>query len=250
MPFAAIGAYAPSGGTLASVSDMATWVRLQLRKGRSVTGHQVVSSANLAQCYVPHVTVLPSEGALPGGVSSGYGMGWWHDTFPNGLQVVWHSGAFDGFSTVIAFFPDHDLGLVAVNSMNPSAELWTIYTLILLLSQRLGVDPDLPQQILTANASQLAHLADLGRQSRAVDLKRLEPYLGYYEGGWSMVREGRELQMRIGPRIIPLEVLPDGSYVMAGGTLVGDTVRLAKEPDGTPHIELTGIETVRRTTGL
>jgi hypothetical protein len=250
MPFAAIGAYAPSGGTLASVSDMATWVRLQLRKGRSVTGHQVVSSDNLAQCYVPHVTVLPSEGALPGGVSSGYGMGWWHDTFPNGLQVVWHSGAFDGFSTVIAFFPDHDLGLVAVNSMNPSAELWTIYTLILLLSQRLGVDPDLPQQILTANASQLAHLADLGRQSRAVDLKRLEPYLGYYEGGWSMVREGRELQMRIGPRIIPLEVLPDGSYVMAGGTLVGDTVRLAKEPDGTPHIELTGIETVRRTTGL
>src|SRR3954470_10178707 len=52
MPFAAIGAYAPSGGTLASVSDMAAWVQLQLRQGRSVTGHQVVSSANLAQCYV------------------------------------------------------------------------------------------------------------------------------------------------------------------------------------------------------
>ena len=44
--------------------------------------------------------------------------------------------------------------------------------------------------------------------------------------------------------------MPDGSYVMAGGTLVGETVRLAKEADGTPHLELTGIETVRRTTGL
>jgi CubicO group peptidase (beta-lactamase class C family) len=250
MPFAAIGAYAPSGGTLASLCDMAAWVRLQLRHGRSVTGHQIVSPANLAQCYVPHVTVLPSEGALPGGVSSGYGMGWWRDTFPNGLQVVWHTGAFDGFGTTIAFLPDHDLGLVAVNSMNPSDDLWTIYTLILLLSTRFGVDPGLPQQVAGANAARLAHLAELGRQSAPVDLKRLEPYLGYYEGGWSLVREGRELQMRIGPRVIPLEAMPDGSYVMAGGTLVGDTVRLAREADGTPHLELTGIETVRRTTGL
>ena len=250
MPFAAIGAYAPSGGTLANVSDMAAWVRLQLRKGRSVTGHQVVSPANLAQCYVAHVTVPPNDGALPGGASSGYGMGWWHDTFPNGLQVVFHTGAFDGFSTLIAFFPDHDLGLVALNAMNPSADLWTIYALALLLSQRFGVNPDLPQQVLTAHATKLAHLADLGRQSRAVDLKKLEPYLGHYEGGWSVVREGRELQMRIGPRVIPLQVMPDGSYVMAGGTLVGETARLANEADGTPHLELTGIETVRRTTGL
>jgi hypothetical protein len=64
------------------------------------------------------------------------------------------------------------------------------------------------------------------------------------------VRQGRGLQMRIGPRVIPLQVMPDGSYVMAGGTLVGATVRLAKEADGRPHLEVTGIETVRRTTGL
>ncbi len=86
MPFAAIGAYAPSGGTLASLSNMASWVRLQLRQGRSVTGHQVVSPANLAQCYVAHITVPPNDGALPGGASSGYGMGWWHDTFRTGYR--------------------------------------------------------------------------------------------------------------------------------------------------------------------
>jgi hypothetical protein len=57
-------------------------------------------------------------------------------------------------------------------------------------------------------------------------------------------------QMRIGPRVIPLQVMPDGSYIMASGTLVGGTVRLDKETDGTPNLELTGIETVRRTTGL
>ncbi len=61
---------------------------------------------------------------------------------------MFHTGAFDGFSTLIAFFPDHDLGLVAVNAMDPSADLWTIYTLALLLSQRLGGNPDLPQQVV------------------------------------------------------------------------------------------------------
>ena len=96
MPFAAIGAYAPSGGTLANVSDMAAWVRLPLRHGRSLGGRQLVSSANLTQCYVPHVTLPPSGGALPGGASSGYGMRWGHDTFPNGLQVVFHTAPSTG----------------------------------------------------------------------------------------------------------------------------------------------------------
>ena len=54
-----------------------------------------------------------------------------------------------------------------------------------------------------------------------MDLKAVEPYLGYYEGGWSMVREGRELLLRIGPRTIPLLVMPDGTFVMAGGPNVG-----------------------------
>ena len=43
--------------------------------------------------------------------------------------------------------------------------------------------------------------------------------------------------------------MPDGSYVMADGT-VGGTVHLANEADGTPHLQLTSIETVRRTARL
>ena len=82
-------------------------------------------------------------------------MGWWHDAFPNGLQVVFHTGAFDGFSTLIAFFPDHDLGLVAMNAMNPSADLWTYYTLALLLSQRFKLNPDLPQQVVAGSADRV-----------------------------------------------------------------------------------------------
>ena len=65
-----------------------------------------------------------------------------------------------------------------------------------------------------------------------------------------LARDGREVQVRIGPRVSPLQVMPDGSYVMAGGLLVGFPVKLALESDGVPHIEIVGVETVRRNTGL
>jgi hypothetical protein len=41
-----------------------------------------------------------------------------------------------------------------------------------------------------------------------VDLKFVRPWLGYYEGGWSIVQEGRELMLHIGLRAIPLQVSP------------------------------------------
>jgi hypothetical protein len=47
--------------------------------------------------------------------------------------------------------------------------------------------------------------------------------------------------------MIPLQVRPDGSYVMSAGFMVGVPVNLARDSDGTPHIEIIGIETVRQT---
>ncbi|MCU7820396.1 hypothetical protein [Kitasatospora sp. DSM 101779] len=41
-----------------------------------------------------------------------------------------------------------------------------------------------------------------------------------------------------------------GTYVMTGGLLVGNTVRLTRDADDTPLVEVVGFETVRRTVGL
>jgi beta-lactamase class C len=138
-----------------------------------------------------------------------------------------------------------------LNNLNPglTGSLWNLFVLDELLCDRLGLNGAGLAATVTASAGSLATLADLGRQARKVDRKTLEPYLGYYEGGWSLAREGRELHLAIGPRVIPLEVVPDGIYVMTGGPNVGAQIRLAKENDGTPHIERPGVETVRRTTG-
>ncbi|MEP6630244.1 MAG: serine hydrolase domain-containing protein [Lapillicoccus sp.] len=252
LPFAPIGAWAPAGAAWASVTEMAAWVRLQLRQGRSVTGRQVVSAANLTECWRPHVAAPLFYGAWnPDVLTSGYAMGWFSDEYTDGSRLVWHTGGFDGFTTYMAFLPQHDLGLVVLSNVNPgpTGSLWNLFVLDQLLSDRLGLNGAGRAATLASAAGSLATLAELGRQARAVDGKAIEPWLGHYEGGWSVVREGAELQLRIGPRVIPLSVMTDGTYVMAGGPNVGARIRLAREADGTPHIELPGVETVRRTTG-
>jgi len=198
---------------------------------------------------VPHVDVPTG---LPGSLSMSYGLGWNEAKYAGGTRLIAHGGAIDGFNTFMAFFPEHDLGLVVTTSLNTmvTGDLWPFYSLSLLLSQRFGINPAGPQQVLDMNATRLATLADLARQARPVDMKLTEPYLGYYESGWSVARQGRELQLRIGPRVFGLQVMPDGSYVVSSGSGTTIPLRLAKEADGTPHIEITGVETVRRTTGL
>jgi hypothetical protein len=251
LPYGPTGSHAPAGGALASLNDMAAWVRLQLRQGLPAVGRRVVSAANLAQCWTPHVTTPTDPMLDPDAATAGYGMGWLREEYRDGTSLVWHNGSIDGFSTYMAFLPQHDLGLVVLNSMTtgPTGAFWYQYVLNLLLSQRFGLNVGVPDKALAENARWLGILADAGKDAKPVDLKAVAPYLGYYEGGYSLVREGRDLQLRIGPRVFPLQVTADGSYVMSAGFMVGVGVKLALERDGTPHVEIVGVETVRRNTG-
>jgi CubicO group peptidase (beta-lactamase class C family) len=65
LPYGPVGSYAPVGGTLASVTDMAAYVRLQLRQGLSTTGARVVSAVNLAELWKAHVTIGTSPELAP-----------------------------------------------------------------------------------------------------------------------------------------------------------------------------------------
>lgn len=252
LPYGPVGAYAPVGGTLASLNDMAAYVRLQLRRGLSVTGGRVVSESNLAELWKGHIPVPLSAEYDPDAVRSEYAMGWIHQVYKDGSSLVWHNGGIDGFTTYIGFLPDHDLGLVVLNAMNPSptGSWFYAYVLDVLLNQRLSLNLGVPEKVRSANAAAVDQLRQLGRQARSIKPTELDAYLGYYEGGYSLVRAGRDILLRQGPRVFPLQAMPDGSYVAAGGLLVGTPVRLASEADGTPHVEIVGLETVRRTTGL
>jgi CubicO group peptidase (beta-lactamase class C family) len=252
MPYGAVGSYAPIGGTLATLLDMAAYVRLQLRTGTSAAGVKVVSAANLAECWKPHVDTPTSPAFDPDLVSSGYAMGWFRQTFRDGTSLVWHNGGIDGFTTYIGFLPERDIGLVVLNNMNPASIGFFFYLAVLnhLLSQRFGLNQGVNARIDAAYDQTIAQLGETWKQTIPVNRAAVAPFLGYYEGGYRLLLENGTPQIRIGSRVLPLRALPDGSYVTTAGLLPGLPVHLTRGADGVSRLELEGLETVSRTVGL
>ena len=247
MPFASNGGAAPAGATLASLQDMAAFAQLQLRQGVSVTGARVASAARLAECWTAesNQTLPPGNGTDL--VTSGYGLGFSVDAFRDGTRVIWHNGALDGFTSYVGFLPEHDLGLVVLTNMNvyPTGSALYSYILNLLLDQRFGINPGVADKALASSDTGLANLAQLGRQTRPVDPRVVEPFLGYYEHDYSLVRDGGQLQLLVGPRRLTLAAMPDGSYVVSDGLLPGNRVNLTLDKDGHRRLEFVDFETVR-----
>ena len=103
-------------------------MRLQLREGVSVDGDRVVSAANRAECWKPHVSTELPRDLDPDYVSAGYAMGWVREEYEDGSSLIWHSGAIDGFALFIGFLPQHDLGLVVLNSMTAAPTGTLLFT--------------------------------------------------------------------------------------------------------------------------
>jgi CubicO group peptidase (beta-lactamase class C family) len=248
LAYAAFGSTAPSSSALASLADHAAFVRLQLRRGLSVTGRRVVSEANLAECWKPGVAAPFVPDIDPDAVSKRYALGWFREEFTDGTTLLQHGGNVDGFSSLIAFLPEQDLGLVVLTNLD-SSPFTDPYVLNLLLNE-LGINRGVPDKALAFNDAHLSGIVELGRQSGTVDLKAVTPHLGFYERGYSLEREGGDVQLRLGSRVWPLRQTSDGGYVMAHGFMLKTPVKLSRGVDGTPQVEIVGWETLRRNTAL
>ena len=252
MPFASNGGAAPAGATLASLQDMAAFAQLQLRQGVSVTGARVASAARLAECWTAesNQTLPPGNGTDL--VTSGYGLGFSVDAYRDGTRVIWHNGALDGFTSYVGFLPQHDLGLVVLTNMNvfPTGTAFYSAILSLLLDQRFGLNRGVADQALAAGDTRLDQLAQLGRQGRPVDPRVVEPFLGFYEHDYSLVRDGGHLLLLVGPRRLRLDAMPDGSYVVSEGAVPGTRVNLSLDQYGHRRLEFVGFETLRQVSQL
>jgi CubicO group peptidase (beta-lactamase class C family) len=247
-----VGSYAPVGGTTATLTDMANYVALQLRGGISVAGTRVVSAANLAACWQPHVAVPTSPTLDPDATSAGYGMGWISVEYTDGRRLVWHNGGIDGFATHIAFLPEENLGLVILTNVGPEPRSisFTTYVQNLLLSSRFGLNWGANPAVVDAYRAAADGLDQLAAQADPVDPAAAAPYLGHYEKGWSLgfAADG-SLRLRLGPRSFRMMAMPDGSYVMASGYALGQPVDLTRDENGMPRLAIRDFETVNWTVG-
>lgn len=114
LPPFTLDAIGPAGSINASARDMAQWVKLQLSDGE-VGGRRIVSEGNLRFLHTPQVFVAPN-----GQQESPYLLytpGWFAEVY-RGRRLLHHGGNIDGFSALVGFMPDDDIGFVILTNKN------------------------------------------------------------------------------------------------------------------------------------
>jgi CubicO group peptidase (beta-lactamase class C family) len=249
-PWAPEASFAPAGGTLASLTDMAAYLTLQLRGGTIPAGRRVVSAQNLAECWKP-VIAAPIESLVSPAVRDGtYCMGWMLTHFA-GRRVLSHGGVVDGFICNLAFLPDDGVGLVVLTNTWAGGSAFCAYALNLLLEQRFGLTAGTNAALVSAYQDAAGTLADQAAQAVPVDPAAIAPFVGYYEEGFQLAFDaGGTLRLALPPRAWRVLGQPDGSYVIGSGFPVGTALSFSRDAVGVPQMDLQELGTVRWQSGL
>ena len=98
----------PSGAFVSTVLDMAKWES-------ALQDDRILTPASKALMWTP--VKFNDGGSFP------YGFGWELDDFPpggftTGVRLARHEGTIPGFRGVIAHFPDHRLGVIALTNLD------------------------------------------------------------------------------------------------------------------------------------
>jgi hypothetical protein len=215
-----------------------------LRRGLAPAGGRIVSARTLEECWRPHIDLPTSPRLDPDLTGAGYAMGWISQAHKDGRRLVWHNGDIDGFTTLIAFFPEEDLGLVVLTNMFFSrAASFYMYVLNLLLESRFGLNRGVNETVVAVSRDAARRLTEQAEQARPVDAGAIAPFLGYYERGYRLAYDAAgALRLYVSSRATRLLAMPDGSYVAASDRLAGTAVRFARDRMGAPVMELEGAE--------
>lgn len=153
MDFRRIDAIGPAGSINASIQDMARWVQFNLGDG-TVDGQRVISTSALRAMHRPHVVITGQTG-LEEAPYLMYGLGWFVEPY-RGHRMIHHGGNIDGFSALVGFLPDEQIGVVVLTNKNgsplPRAVMMTAFDRLLEVDGRDWLQraapalPDTPDQ--------------------------------------------------------------------------------------------------------
>ena len=191
-----------AGGIKCSLTDMLTWLQLQLDEGRYADGKQLFS-VEQHQAMWSSETIMPvydSAKRRDNTHFSTYGLGWRLNDV-NGYLRVHHTGSLAGMYSYVSFFPELDLGIVVMlnqqSSNARSAMMYSIMKSYLPVESHDWVAEFTPKQSdelqeNTANKVK-AELYHLDKQHQLAD------YAGRYQDPWlgvfSLSLQGDKLTM-------------------------------------------------------
>ena len=105
----------PAGSIVSNVEDLTEWVLFHLNRGK-LGGEQLVSPQNLAVTQTPHIPIQRPMRYREKFYQS-YGLGWFVDNY-RGYVHIHHGGVLYGFSSLVSFLPDENIGLVILANLN------------------------------------------------------------------------------------------------------------------------------------
>ena len=188
---------AAAGGARSNIADMTRWARLQLGRGGPV-----LSESSLRTMHDEKISAAGMNPQLLSGLewlgTSGYGYGWFLGK-ARGQRAVHHMGFIDGFSSLMALFPDLALGIVVLSNCNLSAFPGLLAEHLFACFAGHERPPSLPVAA-PAPAAEIASAGPLVPPPCAAE--------GAYEdaayGGIDVVREGDELRLGYRGHVWPL----------------------------------------------
>ncbi len=181
----------PAGALWSNVEDLANYLITELNRGVAPDGTRVVSEENLSTTWEPQVDISADVS---------YGLGWIVEDY-DGIAVISHAGNTFGFTSELAFLPDHGLGIsVLTNEQYSVLNQAVRYRLLELLFQR---EPQV-EELIQFQLEQIAEARDKLRESlqEGVDADTIEPYLGDYRhevlGDTTLQWQGEQLILDVG----------------------------------------------------
>jgi CubicO group peptidase (beta-lactamase class C family) len=102
------------GGVIASVADQLLYAQFHLDAGVTASGHRLLDAATVADMQAPH--------AQAGSMCDAYGLGWMLDDH-NGVAVVKHGGATNGFLSAFELIPAQRFGCTVLTNADTGREL-------------------------------------------------------------------------------------------------------------------------------
>ena len=121
IPFRDISTIGPAGAINSNIKDMAQWVALQLSRGqhgdKKLISPKLISEIHSPQMAMPEEARAAFNGEFPETSQVAYGMGWFIQPY-RGITAIHHGGAIDGFTTMVSFMPEKNMGLVILSNLN------------------------------------------------------------------------------------------------------------------------------------
>ncbi len=105
----------PAGSMCSNVTDLSNWLLFNLNHGK-FKERQVISPRTLGKIHFPHV-VVPRPVRYKEVNYDNYGLGWFVTAY-HGHRHIHHGGVLFGFTSLVSFLPNDNIGVVVLANLN------------------------------------------------------------------------------------------------------------------------------------